>query len=83
MSVKQQQSNPSRNNTPLQLGNGLVSLSDLNWGRRPMRQAEVTRDEFMGLETRVTTIEQETEGEKMLTRYTLTQAGQNGTISRR
>lgn len=43
-----------------------------------MRQAEVTRDEFMGLETRVTTIEQETEGEKMLTRYTLTQARQNG-----
>ena len=43
-----------------------------------MSQAEVTRDEFIRLEARVSTIEQETEGEKMLSRYILTQARQNG-----
>jgi ubiquinone biosynthesis protein UbiJ len=43
-----------------------------------MSQADVTRDEFARLEARVSTIEQETEGEKMLSRYTLTQARQNG-----
>jgi tetrahydromethanopterin S-methyltransferase subunit G len=43
-----------------------------------MSQAEVTRDEFTRLEARVSTIEQETEGEKMLSRYILTQARQNG-----
>ena len=43
-----------------------------------MSDAEVTRDEFTRLEARVTTIEQETEGEQMLARYTLTQARQNG-----
>lgn len=43
-----------------------------------MSQAEVTRDEFTRLEARVSTIEQETEGEKMLSRYVLTQSRQNG-----
>ena len=43
-----------------------------------MSQAEVTRDEFTRLEARVSTIEQETDGEKMLSRYILTQARQNG-----
>lgn len=43
-----------------------------------MSQAEVTRDEFTRLEARVSMIEQETEGEKMLSRYILTQARQNG-----
>ncbi len=43
-----------------------------------MSQAEVTRDEFTRLEARVATIEQETDGEKMLSRYILTQARLNG-----
>ena len=43
-----------------------------------MSQAEVTRDEFTRLEARVSTIEQETDGEKMLSRYILTQARHNG-----
>ena len=43
-----------------------------------MSQAEVTRDEFTRLEARVSTIEQETDGEKLLSRYILTQARQNG-----
>jgi phage shock protein A len=43
-----------------------------------MSQADVTRDEFTRLEARVSHIEQETEGEKMLSRYILTQARQNG-----
>ncbi len=43
-----------------------------------MSQAEVTRDEFTRLEARVSTIEHETDGEKMLSRYILTQARQNG-----
>ena len=43
-----------------------------------MSQAEVTRDEFTRLEARVSTIEQETEGEKMFSRYILTQTRQNG-----
>lgn len=43
-----------------------------------MSQAEVTRDEFTRLEARVSTIEQEADGEKMLSRYILAQARQNG-----
>ena len=43
-----------------------------------MSQADVTRDEFSRLESRVSHIEQETEGEKLLSRYILTQARQNG-----
>ena len=43
-----------------------------------MSQAEVTRDEFTRLEARVSTIEQETDGEKLLSRYILTQVRQNG-----
>jgi hypothetical protein len=39
---------------------------------------EVTRDEFMRLETRVSVVEREVEGEKMVTHHILTQTRHNG-----
>jgi hypothetical protein len=39
---------------------------------------DVTRDEFTRLETRVTIVEQEVEGEKMVTRHILEQTRRNG-----
>jgi hypothetical protein len=38
----------------------------------------VTRDEFQHLETRVTLVEQEVEGEKLVTRHILEQTRRNG-----
>ncbi len=38
----------------------------------------VTRDEFQHLETRVTVVEQELEGEKLVTRHILEQTRRNG-----
>jgi hypothetical protein len=52
------------------------------WRRLSMSQAEVTRDEFTRLQGRVSTIGQETDGEKMLSRYILTQSPQMATIWR-
>jgi phage shock protein A len=43
-----------------------------------MSDVHVTQDEFKRLETRVAAVEHEAEGEKMLSRYILTQARQNG-----
>jgi t-SNARE complex subunit (syntaxin) len=43
-----------------------------------MTEAYVTLDEFKRLEARVATAEHEVDGEKMLSRYILTQARQNG-----
>ena len=43
-----------------------------------MTEAYVTQDEFKRLEARVSTVEHEVDGEKMLSRYILTQARQNG-----
>jgi uncharacterized protein YoxC len=40
--------------------------------------AEVTRDEFAHLETRVSILEQEVEGEKLVTRHILEQTRRNG-----
>ena len=43
-----------------------------------MSETYVTQDEFKRLEARVSSAEQEADGEKMLSRYILTQARQNG-----
>ena len=43
-----------------------------------MSEAFVTHEEFKRLETRVSTVEQEADGEKMLSRYILNQSRQNG-----
>jgi phage shock protein A len=43
-----------------------------------MTEAYVTQDEFKRLEARVATVEHEADGERMLSRYILTQARQNG-----
>jgi hypothetical protein len=43
-----------------------------------MTDSYVTQEEFKRLEARVATVEQETEGEKMVSRYILTQSRQNG-----
>ncbi len=43
-----------------------------------MTQAYVTHEEFKRLETRVSAVEHEADGEKMLSRYILSQARQNG-----
>ena len=43
-----------------------------------MTEAYVSQDEFKRLEARVATAEHEVDGEKMLSRYILTQARQNG-----
>ena len=40
--------------------------------------ANVTRDEFQHLETRVSVVEQEVEGEKLVTRHILEQTRRNG-----
>ena len=40
--------------------------------------SDVSRDEFVHLEARVTVIEQEVEGEKMVTRHILEQSRRNG-----
>jgi predicted nucleic acid-binding Zn-ribbon protein len=40
--------------------------------------ADVTRDEFLHLEARVGVVEQEVEGEKMVTRHILEQSRRNG-----
>ena len=41
--------------------------------------SDVSRDEFGHLEARVTVVEQEVEGEKMVTRHILEQSRRNGT----
>ncbi|WP_088348823.1 MULTISPECIES: hypothetical protein [Rhodomicrobium] len=43
-----------------------------------MSEAFVTHEEFKRLETRVSSVEQEADGEKMLSRYILNQSRQNG-----
>jgi phage shock protein A len=43
-----------------------------------MNEAYSTHDEFKRLEGRVTAVEQEADGEKMLSRYILSQSRQNG-----
>lgn len=43
-----------------------------------MGEADVTREEFTRLADRVSTVEQEVEGEKLVSRYILSQARQNG-----
>jgi tetrahydromethanopterin S-methyltransferase subunit G len=43
-----------------------------------MSEAYVNQEEFRRLEARVLTVEHEVEGEKLLSRYTLTQSRQNG-----
>lgn len=43
-----------------------------------MSEAYVTHEEFKRLETRVSAVEHEADGEKMLSRYILNQARQNG-----
>jgi tetrahydromethanopterin S-methyltransferase subunit G len=43
-----------------------------------MSQIYVTQDEFKRLEARISAAEHEADGEKMLSRYILTQARQNG-----
>ena len=43
-----------------------------------MTQIYVTQDEFKRLEARISAAEHEADGEKMLSRYILTQARQNG-----
>lgn len=43
-----------------------------------MSEAYVTHEEFKRLESRVNTVEQEADGEKLLSRYILNQARQNG-----
>jgi predicted nucleic acid-binding Zn-ribbon protein len=40
--------------------------------------SDVSRDEFVHLEARVTVVEQEVEGEKMVTRHILEQSRRNG-----
>ena len=40
--------------------------------------SDVTRDEFSRLEARVSVVEREVEGEKLVTRYILEQARRNG-----
>jgi len=40
--------------------------------------SEVSRDEFLHLEARVTVVEREVEGEKMVTRHILEQSRRNG-----
>jgi tetrahydromethanopterin S-methyltransferase subunit G len=43
-----------------------------------MSETYVAHDEFKRLEGRVTTVEQEADGERLLSRYILTQSRQNG-----
>lgn len=43
-----------------------------------MSEAFVTQEEFKRLEARVMTVEHEVDGEKLLSRYILSQARQNG-----
>lgn len=43
-----------------------------------MTDSYVTQEEFKRLEARVACVEQETEGEKMVSRYILSQSRQNG-----
>ena len=43
-----------------------------------MSETYVTHDEFKRLEGRITTAEQEADGEKLLSRYILSQSRQNG-----
>jgi hypothetical protein len=45
--------------------------------------SDVSRDEFVHLEARVTVVEQEVEGEKMVTRHILEQSRRNGDDLRR
>jgi tetrahydromethanopterin S-methyltransferase subunit G len=43
-----------------------------------MTEAYVTQDEFKRLDARVSAVEQEADGERMLARYILSQSRQNG-----
>src|SRR5213080_2458014 len=58
-------------------GHNLCYIADGEAGNAAMA-SDVSKDEFVHLEARVTVVEQEVEGEKMVTRHILEQSRRNG-----